>query len=524
MLRSFSSTRSRANEVLRTTCTLVRSQSSKSSGELHGIAAYRGHASRYSTNTSLFPSSCHAFPPRKLSTQSFVIGRVPALPLISQRHDTGRLALSTVSLSSVGPDPHPSPASSQVATDISAGNAEGFWSHTLYTSSQGDPIRVHYCSSKSTSETVASSFLEEPILGFDMEWESSAYPGRNSIKDCISVIQIASADRVAIFHLAMFRGDTIDDLMSPSLRAILETDTIAKAGVNIAGDFTRLRKCLEIEGRGIFELSHLYKLVRYSEQQPELINRIPAKLEEQVQYVFGLPLQKGEVRTSAWSGKLSNEQINYAVTDAYAGLRLFDELDRRRKALKPMPPLPAYYELGLPIILGNGMPPPRRQPQARSIPRTFALSNDDPQKVDISLEITSNETNVNNDNITNNTKDRTDSISTATKETDARLSLAETWAHTYRLARSEAGQSMANPAAVRAYALWQRHNLSPEEIRRLLRHPPLKPATVNAYIFETVALDRNLPFDDERMRSIFASVPGFLALRFKTLARRVGAL
>ena len=65
-------------------------------------------------------------------------------------------------------------------------------------------------------------------------------------------------------------------------------------------------------------------------------------------------MNKGDVRGSDWSRKLSHEQIVYAASDSYAGVQLFSILDMKRKALKPTPPLPYHAELNMPIRVADG--------------------------------------------------------------------------------------------------------------------------------------------------------------------------
>ncbi|KEQ91037.1 hypothetical protein AUEXF2481DRAFT_70311, partial [Aureobasidium subglaciale EXF-2481] len=212
-----------------------------------------------------------------------------------------------------------------------------FWRYSLYKSPSGEKPLVHYCTKFEQAEQVAKYFAGQQIIGFDIEWEMGSSVAKGSIKDNVSLIQIACDDRIALFQVALFAGESKEDLMPPSLKIILESPDIFKAGVNIAGDFTRLRKCLGVEGQGIFELSHLYKLVKFSEKEPAKVNKSPLKLADQVQDVLFLPLSKGNVRTSAWSRRLSMEQVEYAATDAYAGFRLFQELDKARSSMTPTP-------------------------------------------------------------------------------------------------------------------------------------------------------------------------------------------
>lgn len=213
---------------------------------------------------------------------------------------------------------------------------------------------MHYCRRRMDAEKIAQHFLNDPVVGFDLEWEAGAKIEDGNVKKNVSLIQVANEDRIGLFHIALFDETSPDALMPQSLRHILETSDIVKAGVNIANDFTRLRKCFGIEGRGIFELSHLYAVVKHSDSQRHLISRKITRLDTQVQDILHLPLKKDAVRVSAWSKKLDMEQCEYAATDAYAGFRLYHALEAARNKMEPMPPRPAFHELKKPLILGDG--------------------------------------------------------------------------------------------------------------------------------------------------------------------------
>ncbi|KAL2807854.1 ribonuclease H-like domain-containing protein [Aspergillus granulosus] len=185
-----------------------------------------------------------------------------------------------------------------------------FWSHRLFKSRSGDEIAVHYCQTLESTEQVAQLFLNDTLLGFDMEWqpEASRY---DSIQDNVSLIQLANRDRIALFHISKFQsGETREHLVSPTLKRILESPDITKAGVAIRSDSTRLRTFLGINPRGTFELSHLYRLVKYF-HQPSEINKRLVGMSKQVDEHFGLPLMKDRsVRCSNWSSSLTDSQVH----------------------------------------------------------------------------------------------------------------------------------------------------------------------------------------------------------------------
>lgn len=188
------------------------------------------------------------------------------------------------------------------------GSPESFWSHTIYRGPDEQRVKVHYCKSQHTMERVCQYFLDDKVLGFDLEWSPQAT--RNSgPRDNVSLIQLANESRIALFHVSLFPEKS--ELVSPTFRKIMEDPTVMKTGVAIKGDCTRVRKHLGVDVQGAFELSHLYKIVKYSESgQHKLINRLLVRLDVQVEEHLGLPLYKGDVvRSSDWTKALNMKQV-----------------------------------------------------------------------------------------------------------------------------------------------------------------------------------------------------------------------
>ncbi|KAI9149260.1 Werner syndrome ATP-dependent helicase [Paramyrothecium foliicola] len=362
------------------------------------------------------------------------------------------------------------------------GSPESFWSHTMYESHGADgtrrKVKVHYCTSKHTTEYVCRKhFLGEKVLGFDLEWFPYATK-TSGPRENVSVIQIASPGRIGIFHVALFPQK--DELVAPTFRKIMEDGSVSKVGVNILGDCTRLKNNLGIDSRGIFELSHLYKLVKYSpEGRADLINKQRVALAVQVEECLHLPLYKGgSVRSSNWTLPLNIRQINYSAADAYAGLQLYLILEQKRKQLKPTPPRPYHAELGRPIKVV--LPSPESSdieddnvvisPGAVALPKSTLHPHPkaSPAKKSIAAP-----------------KDQ--------RITAAEESLAEY--------RKSVGRSLkAAPWAIRAYYIWHANDdLNPEAIAQLLRDPPLKTNTVVTYILDSVSSE-SLPYSMPRLK------------------------
>lgn len=450
---------------------------------------------------------------------------------------------------------------------MSSQNSGGsFWKYSLYRSPSGaQPLR-HMCRNFEVSEKIAKEFVGQPLLGFDIEWEIGAFPGRSSIKDNVSLIQIACEDRIALFQLALFKGDTIEELMPPTLRNILESPEVTKAGVNIAGDFTRMKKCLNVEGRGLFELSHLYKVVMFSEQNPAKVNRTPINMAKQVQDILHLPLFKGDVRTSAWSQQLKYDQITYAASDAYAGFRLYDALEAKRKDMDPTPPRPAFYEERKPLILGDGtVVQPKTRPQTRTETAGKASTEDTAESEDEDFYDALEHLDV--DGFTPQAEQAADSAVVypslpdynafdGVAESDANptaaadsagsteksglvaatsqaktsrppipasseIEQADAWVTHWRTALPPNRQVKAKPAALRAYSLWHCQSYDIQAVASLLREPPLQATTVASYVLEALVLE-DLPHDVERAREALKILPAVAHRRYPGLKDRIG--
>lgn len=194
------------------------------------------------------------------------------------------------------------------------GSPESFWSYALYRGPGGDgsadaKVKVHYCKTKHTTERVLQQyFMNEEVLGFDLEWAPSA-TRYQSARQNVSLVQLASQSRIALFHLALYPKN--DDLVAPSLKKIMEDPKVTKIGVAIKGDCTRLRNFLKVDSRGILELSHLYKLVKHSSRGTfQHVNKRLVSLATQVEEYLHLPLFKGsDVRSSDWTQQLQMDQI-----------------------------------------------------------------------------------------------------------------------------------------------------------------------------------------------------------------------
>lgn len=424
------------------------------------------------------------------------------------------------------------------------GTPESFWTYDMYRRPSGDEsgseaekkVTVHYCKSLHTAERVCQQyFLNEKVIGFDLEWSIEGYKTASPQKN-VSLIQLASQSRVALIHVALFPNK--GQLVPPTLKRIMEDPEITKTGVWIKGDCTRLRKYLGIESLGIFELSHLFRQVKYTKNgRHDLINKRLVSLADQVKETMHLPMFKGQdVRSSDWSKALAMDQIVYSASDAYAAVHLYAMLNHQREKLDPMPPMPFHVEHNQPIPLVPGL-------ESSSSDEAESAEEEDEDMRDAGYGVstlTSEQLKALGENIqieagegdsddikaitdgTKAAKSKPKSTAAAKKPTppkDHRIVAAETWLMEYKATRSD-GKTKAGAAALRAYFIWHANDdLSVDSIARLLRDPPLQLLTVCGYILEAVKVEK-LAYDRVRLRQVLDLYPPDVAQRrFPRLVR-----
>ena len=410
-----------------------------------------------------------------------------------------------------------------------------YWTHNMYQGPNGELVTLHYCPSTDIAERVARLFQEDRVLGFDMEWKAQAH-SREGIKKNVALIQLANESRVGLFHVAVFREpEQAHLLMPPTLKKILESPEITKVGVSIKADCTRLRNFLGLDPQGLFELSHLHRLVKYSVEEPAKVNRKLVSLTEQAEEHFGMPIWKGDdVRSGDWTRTLDRRQMDYAATDAYAVLHLYDVLEAKRRQMNPTPPHPTHAELGLPVRLTE-------EPVSQSAERATGggrkrirastradFANDEEAETSIPD--------------TDYTPGSEDSKSSRMKTTMVKgfisnhphVALADAWALAFYPPTPGDSNSNSNSTStstgtrfsapterawrshLRAYALWHSHGYEVEVIAKILRDPPLQRSTVAMYIAEALRKEK-LENDVARLRKVLDHLSSTYRPRYQYL-------
>ena len=127
----------------------------------------------------------------------------------------------------------------------------------------------------------------------------------------MAILQLSSADDAFIFKLKKTN-------LPNSITSILASKEIFKVGVAIRDDIIALRKVNNFEPDSFIELQ---KYVEKFEIENFSLQKLAA-------IVLGFKISKSK-RLSNWEARVLNQaQLKYAATDAWASLRVYEELSK----------------------------------------------------------------------------------------------------------------------------------------------------------------------------------------------------
>ena len=165
--------------------------------------------------------------------------------------------------------------------------------------------------SEGEAERAVGYLLSHSILGFDTETRPAF---RKGITHKVALLQVSTYDTCFLFRLNRI------GLCPPVIR-LLETTAVKKIGLSWHDDILALRKRGEFQPDGFIDLQdHMEEL--------GIKDRSLAKLYANF---FGERISKREQLSNWEADYLTEKQMNYAATDAWACIRLYEEYLRLRK-------------------------------------------------------------------------------------------------------------------------------------------------------------------------------------------------
>jgi len=168
--------------------------------------------------------------------------------------------------------------------------------------------RVVVVQSVAECDKAVDYLLRQELLGFDTETRPSFRKGK-SYK--VSLVQISTHDVCFLFRLNMIG-------FPPSLKRLLESVHVTIVGLSLKDDFASLRRREEFEPGDFVELQDFVKKFGIEDMS---LQKIYANL-------FGQKISKSQ-RLSNWEADvLSDKQKYYAATDAWACIKIYEELQQ----------------------------------------------------------------------------------------------------------------------------------------------------------------------------------------------------
>lgn len=170
------------------------------------------------------------------------------------------------------------------------------------------PIRryegaVHVIAAPGELAPAMDDILQETLVGFDTETRPAFRPGESYPP---SLAQVATARAVYLFQVQ--RAD-----VAAAVARMLSEEHIVKAGVGMADDLRSLKKVVAFHEKSIADVGTLAQ--RHGLKQSGVRNLAGLFL--------GFRIPKG-TKTSNWARhKLTEQQIVYAATDAWACRELY---------------------------------------------------------------------------------------------------------------------------------------------------------------------------------------------------------
>ena len=162
------------------------------------------------------------------------------------------------------------------------------------------------------------------FIGFDTETKPTFQA--DAVRDGPHIVQIALPNKAFIVQIN-------DATPLEFLKYIVESELVVKVGFGLKSDRAPLRRKLGLRLDSTVELTQVLRSLRYKQA---------LGVKAAVSVVFGQCLCKPKkITLSDWSlPLLSSKQLIYAANDAYAALRIFQELGSPDTAIRRLEPLP----------------------------------------------------------------------------------------------------------------------------------------------------------------------------------------
>ncbi len=173
------------------------------------------------------------------------------------------------------------------------------------------PGRIITICTAADVDKAVKALSKEKALGFDTETRPSF---RKGVQHKVSLLQLSTADTCFLIRLC-HTG------MPDSLIALLENKEILKVGVSLHDDYQSLTRRKRFKAGGFFDLQKYVTGFGIEEMSLQKIYAI----------IFGERISKSQQLSNWEHDILTDKQKQYAATDAWACLNIYNRLKELEK-------------------------------------------------------------------------------------------------------------------------------------------------------------------------------------------------
>ena len=173
------------------------------------------------------------------------------------------------------------------------------------------PGRIITIDTAAEVDKAVKALSKEKFLGLDTETRPAF---RKGIHYNVSLLQLSTADTCFLIRLCRTG-------MPDSLVALLENKEIMKIGVSLHDDYQALARRKKFKAGGFFDLQKYVSTFGIEEMSLQKIYAI----------IFGERISKSQQLTNWEHDVLTDKQKQYAATDAWACLKIYNRLKELEK-------------------------------------------------------------------------------------------------------------------------------------------------------------------------------------------------
>ena len=171
--------------------------------------------------------------------------------------------------------------------------------------------RIEVVVSENDARRAVKFLLKQPLLGFDTETKPTFKPGR---QHQVALLQVCNGEICFLFRLNQMG-------LPECLIKLLEDTTVTKVGLSWHDDLRALNQRKQFRTGTFIELQDI----------ASKMGIIDISLQKLYAIIFGEKISKGQQLSNWEADNLSEAQKLYAATDAWACVRLYNEMMRMKE-------------------------------------------------------------------------------------------------------------------------------------------------------------------------------------------------